>query len=129
MNVKEINEKYKKINGFDYTNGIIIDKAEKDEVIVHIDATEKSMNPWKIVHGGLLFSLADTSAGILCFINGHESVTVDANINFLRPCLKYAKAVATNVKDGKTISFCKVEIFNEKNELLAIANMNYYNKK
>ena len=129
MNVKEINEKYKEINGYDYNNGIIVDKVEKDEVIVHVDTTEKSMNPWKIVHGGLLFSLADTACGILCFINGHESVTVDSNINFLKPCVKYAKAIATKVKIGKTINLCKVEIYNEKDELIAVASMNYYNMK
>ena len=33
MTVKEINDKYKEINGFDYNNGIIIDKVDKDEVI------------------------------------------------------------------------------------------------
>lgn len=128
MNAKEINEKYKEINGYDYNNGIVIDKVEKDEVVVHLDATEKSMNPWKIVHGGLLFSLADTAAGILCFANGQESVTIDSNISFLRPCIKYAKAIATKVKVGKTISLYKIEIYNEKDELIAIANNNYYNK-
>ena len=129
MNAKEINEKYEEINGFDFNNGIVIDIVDKEKVEAHIDVSEKSMNPWKIVHGGLLFSLADTAAGLLSFANGHESVTVDSNINFLKPCTKYAKCVAIKVKTGKTISLYKVEIYNEKDELLAVANMNYYNMK
>jgi acyl-CoA thioesterase len=129
MTVKEINEKYKEINGYDYNNGIVIDVVDKEKVEAHIDVSEKSLNPWKIVHGGLLFSLADTAAGLLSFANGHESVTVDSNINYLKPCTKYAKCVATKVKTGKTISLYKVEIYNEKDGLLAVANMNYYNMK
>ena len=128
MNANDINEKYKEINGFDYNNGIVVDKVDKDEVIVHLDASEKSLNPWQTVHGGLLFSLADTAGGLLCFANGSESVTVDASINYLKPCIKYAKAIATKIKEGKTISLYKVEIYNENDELLAIATINYYNK-
>ena len=126
MTVKEINDKYKEINGFDYNNGIIIDKVDKDEVVAHIDATEKSNNPWGIVHGGLIFGLADTTAGILCYANGHEAVTIDANINYLKPVKTYLKAVASIIKSGKTINLYRVDVFNEKEELCATVTYNYY---
>ncbi len=129
MNVKEINENYKKVNGFDYNNKIIIDKATTEEVIAHIDADETLYNPWKIVHGGAIFGLADTAIGVLCYANGNEGVTIEANINYLKPCKEYVKAVATKVKVGKTISLYKADIFNEDDELSATVTMNYYNKK
>lgn len=128
MTVEEVNNYYKEINGFDYNNGIIIDKFDKEEVIAHIEVSDKSLNPWKTIHGGLLFALADTSVGMLCYANGSESVTIDADINYLKPCIKYAKAVAKKIKIGKTISLYTAEIYNEKDELCAIATMNYYNK-
>lgn len=127
MTVKEINDKYKEINGFDFNNGIVVDKVDKDEVIAHVDAKDKSNNPWGIVHGGLIFGLADTTAGILCFANGHEAVTIDANINYLKPLKKYVKSVATKIKTGKTINLYKVDVFNEKDELCATVTFNYYN--
>ena len=129
MTTEEINEKYKEINGFDYNNGIIIDKVDKDEVVAHIDASNKSNNPWGIVHGGLIFGLADTAAGILCYVNGHEAVTIDANINYLKPIKKYAKAVSTKIKTGNTISLYKTDVFNEKDELCATVTFNYFNMK
>ena len=127
MTAKEVNDKYKEINGFDYNNGVVIDKVSKDEVISHIDATNTSLNVWGIVHGGLIFGLADTTAGILCYANGHESVTIDANINYLKPVKNYLKAVATIIKPGKTINLYKVDIYNEKEELCATVTFNFYN--
>ena len=126
MTAKEVNDKYKEINGFDYNNGIIIDKIDKDEVIAHVDATDKSNNPWSIVHGGLIFGLADTTAGLLCYANGHKAVTIDANINYLRPIKKYLKAVAKIIKPGQTINLYRVDVYNEKEELCATVTFNYY---
>lgn len=127
MTAKEINEEFKKINSFDYHNGYIIDEVTKEKVVAHVDANDYSLNTWKIMHGGLIFGLADIAAGVLCYANGHESVTIDSNINYLKPLKKYAKAVATVTKQGNTISLYKVEIYNEKDELCATVTMNYYN--
>ena len=129
MKPNDINDKFKEINDFNYHNGIIIDKKDKEEVVAHVDAKDYSLNTWGIIHGGLIFGLADIAIGVLCYINGHESVTVDANINYLKPLKKYAKAVATKIKVGKTICLYKADIFNEKEELCATVTMNYYNMK
>ncbi len=129
MDVKAINENYKKIDGFDYENGIIIDSISKDEVVAHVDGNSKLYNPWNIIHGGLLFGLADTAIGVLCFANGGKGVTIDAHINYLKQCKEYVKAVATPVKIGKTVSVYKADIFNENDELAATLIMNYYNMK
>ena len=48
---------------------------------------------------------------------------------YLKPIKKYAKAVATIIKQGKTITLYKADIFNEKDELCATVTMNYYNMK
>lgn len=127
MTAKEINEEFKRINDFNYHNGIVIDEVTSEKVVAHVDAKKESLNNWEIIHGGLIFGLADISIGVLCFANGNKSVTVDSNINYLRPLKKYAKAVATIIKKGKTISLYKADIFNEKEELCATVTMNFYN--
>ena len=129
MTAKDINDKFKEINDFDYHNGLIIDEIDKEKVVAHVNAKEESLNTWGILHGGLIFGLADIAIGVLCFVNGHESVTIDANINYLKPIKKYAKAIATKVKVGKTINLYKADIYNEKEELCATVTMNYYNMK
>ena len=127
MTAKEINEEFKKNNDYNYHNGIIIDEVSDEKVIAHIDAKDYSLNSWKIMHGGIIFGLADIACGVLCYSKGHKCVTIDSNINYLKPVKKYAKAVATCTKSGNTISLYKAEIFNEKEEMCATVTMNYYN--
>ena len=127
MDIKEINANFKKINGFDYNNDIVIDEVSEDLVVAHVDATEKSLNPWGIVHGGIIFGLADIATGVLCYANKQKGVTIDGNINYLKPCKEKVIAKATKIKVGKTIGAYKVDIYNEKNELAAIMTSNYFN--
>ena len=127
MNIKDINKQYEDIKGFEYNNGIIIDKASKELIEAHIEVTDKSLNPWKTVHGGLIFGLADEILGLLCYKNGNKAVTIDDNINYLKPCKGNIKGIGKLIKNGKSINVCKAEIYNEKDELAAIATMNYYN--
>lgn len=129
MTEKEINKEFERVNDFSYHNGIVIDKVSKERVEAHVDVKKESLNIWGILHGGLIFGLADNAIGVLCYANGHESVTIDSNVNYLKPIKKYAKAIATVIKQGKTISLYKADIFNEKEELCATITMNYYNMK
>ena len=73
--------------------------------------TENSMNPYNIVHGGFIFGLADTAAGILLKMNNIKGVTSTANIIYLRPVTS-DKIVATAklLKIGSKISIVEVEV-------------------
>jgi acyl-CoA thioesterase len=127
MEIKEINEHYTKVKGFDYTNNIVFDEVTKEVVKAHIDVSKASLNPWGTVHGGLIFGLADTAIGLLCYVNDYKGVTIDGNINYLKPCKKETKVVASIVKMGHKIGFYRAEVFNEDDELAAIMTSNYYN--
>ena len=47
--------------------------------------TEKSLNNLGVAHGGFIFGLADTAAGIAAMTNGGNVVTVDSNISYFKP--------------------------------------------
>lgn len=114
-------------NGFLKHNDIIIEKADKDESKVKLYITDKSLNPYGIVHGGLIFALGDTVMGITCRSTGKDAVTLDANINYLKPGKgKYLLATSEVVKIGKTTSVLKANIYNDKDELIAIMSSTYY---
>ena len=64
--------------------------------------------------------------GTLCYATGTKGVTIDSNISYLKPCKgDKIRCIATVVKVGKTIGVYKAEIYNNKNELSAIATANY----
>ena len=43
------------------------------------------LNIHGFVHGGALFSLADTAAGAASFTSGRDSVTLSGTINYIKP--------------------------------------------
>lgn len=53
------------------------------KIELHVDP--KVLNPYGIVHGGILFSMADTAAGTACLASGRECVTLNSSINFIKP--------------------------------------------
>jgi uncharacterized protein (TIGR00369 family) len=88
----------------------------------HLDGIYESF------HGGLLMTVADT---IACFavmtLTGPDEVmtTTDMNIRFLAPCLSAVTARAKTIKVGKTMCPVSVELFDEKEKLVAVAQVNY----
>lgn len=116
-----------KQNDFLKHNDIIIEKSDKNCSKVKLYITNKTLNPYGIVHGGLIFALGDTVMGVTCRSTGRDAVTLDANINFIKPGKgSFLLAVSEVVKMGKNTSVLKANIYNDKDELIAIMNSTYY---
>ena len=114
-------------SGFLKYNNIEILSMDKDKCQVKLTITKHSLNPYGIVHGGLTFALGDTSMGVLCHNLGNDVVTLDANINYLKPGKgNYLIATAKLIKMGKTTCVLATEIFDEKSDLIAVMYGTYY---
>ena len=95
---------------------------------------EMKIEPWHlnvlgVIHGGALFSLADTVSGTAAAASGEYRVTtVSGNINYLRAGKNTSKvtAEAVEVKNGKTFSVCDSKIYDDKGVLLATTTMTFY---
>ena len=86
-------------------------------------------NAIQSIHGGCLFTLADTIGGAAAASRGNRMTTVSGDFHFLSPAIEVKKliAVATEQKYGKTLSVFNVDIFNEKEKLLAKGTFTFYN--
>ena len=75
------------------------------------------------VHGGFLFTVADTTAGLAAIHSGSEGTvtTVDSHIQYLRPALNLDSIYteAEIIKDGKRLAFIDVTIYTEERVPLA----------
>ena len=100
-----------KDNGFMSYNGLYIVEAKENYVKIGVDITEKSLNPFGIVHGGLIYTLADSAMGIALATTGRSGVTLNSTIDYLTPG-KGKKLFADTeiVKDGKIIVVFRVNI-------------------
>ena len=116
----------KQSKGFIEANNYEVLKVAENYCELEGLLTETSTNHLGAAHGGYIFGLADTAAGIAAMTDGRTAVTISSNIDYLKPAkTSKLKAIATCIKNGKTISFFEVKIYDEENNLIAKSNVNY----
>ena len=94
---------------------------------MQMDLDEQILNSYGFVHGGALFSLADTAAGAASFTTGRPSVTLNASINYIKPGTGGELiAIANEISAGKSTGVYEVFIFNDENKLLCRATFSMY---
>ena len=119
-----------KDTGFMTYNGLYIVDSKENYVKIGVDITDKSLNPYGIVHGGLIYTLADSTMGIALATSGRMGVTLNCNIEYLAPGTgKKLFADTEIVKDGKTIVVMRVKVVDENETLIATATGTYFIKK
>ena len=120
-------KKFENIPGFITHNNMELVDVNEKSVTLKVNIKEESLNPYGIVHGGLLFSLADTAMGVAARVNGRSAVTTTANITYIKQAKgEYIKAVTETIKSGKTMIHLQAKVYNDKDELVALANSTYY---
>ncbi len=115
-------------NHFTHEMGIQTEEMREGYARVKLPVEKKHMNFLGSVHGGCLFSMADTVAGAASASYGNYSTTVDASIHYLAPAIDVRELIgeAKVIKHGKRISVYQVEIRSEKGKLLAMGEFTYY---
>lgn len=96
-----------------------------------LEIEERHMNFVHSVHGGCLFSLADTVGGAAASSSGYYSTTVDGDIHYLHAAAGNRKLIAEarEIKQGKRISVYAVEIRDDTDTLIATGTFSYYHLK
>ncbi len=82
---------------------------------------EKNANINGVVHGGIIFLLADEAIGRYVTRLGKKGAAADSNIHFYRPAMIGEKMTATihERKMGKKLGVYLVEVENEAQKLIA----------
>lgn len=114
-------------SGFIKYNNIKVEEIKKEYAKLSVELSENTTNPSNITHGGLIFTLADSAMGLAARTNGHNIVTVNASIEYLRKGTG-AKlfAIATPIKIGNNLSVYTCDILNDKEELIAKVTGTFY---
>lgn len=95
------------------------------KIELHVDP--KVLNPYGIVHGGILFSMADTAAGTACLASGRECVTLNSSINFIKPGHgKKIIGIAQEISSGRSTCIYDVSLYNEDHTLISRSTFTMY---
>lgn len=124
--IKIINETGKFIRHNDMHITDIGEDYARGEMIL----TDHLLNHYSTVHGGALFALADTVAGVAASSRKTACVTLSANINYFKS--ENSGTITATAKMANRTSrtaIFEVELTNEKNELIAKSIYTYYDTK
>lgn len=120
-------EHYRKSNPFMDHCGIeaVVSSPECSEVALTI--RPESRNIHGVVHGGLLFTMADCVAGLTARADGRDYVTQSAHFNFIRNLpAGTIHAYGTTVSRGRTIVIVHVQLKDAEGHLLADGNLDMF---
>ncbi|MDO5715712.1 MAG: PaaI family thioesterase [Tissierellia bacterium] len=113
--------------GFIRDNNIRPRSFERDNLVLELPTKEKHNNGYGVLHGAVMYLLADTAAGILCLALDQPSVTLSSNINFISNVSEGSIFSSTRIihKGGKT-SVIEVTIHDGKANTLAVGIYTMY---
>lgn len=108
---------------FSSNNGMKILKMEEGYAEAELDYDPGHHNFMGTLHGGVLSTLADITAGVSIISFGKLVVTLNSNINYVKPAKRgKIKAVATAVHRSRQIGSSEVRIYDEENTLVCFCS-------
>lgn len=118
-----INEKYLKqkehIIFEDFLKPELVD-IDEGYAVISMKIEEEHLNLIRIVHGGILASIADLTMGIACISYKKKVVTTEMSLSYIRSVERgstiTAKAIVEN--NGKSLMRTSCAIYDENNRLL-----------
>jgi 1,4-dihydroxy-2-naphthoyl-CoA hydrolase len=110
-------------DGFDKLLGLQITSATPDEVVASFEVRPELLQPYGLLHGGVLCSVVETVgsvAGATWFGDRGQVVGTSNHTNFLRAVREgVLTAVATPIHRGRTQQLWTVDIRDERDRLVA----------
>jgi acyl-CoA thioesterase len=111
------------INSDDFSSwlGIQIQKVKEGEVVLSLDVNEIHTNGFKIAHGGICYSLADSCLAFVANSYGYKAVSVETSISHVVKVYPGDNLIASSklVYKGNSSAVFIVEIINQEKILVA----------
>ncbi len=105
--------------------GLEITTGSEGTSTARIDAEDKHLNPHGVVHGAVIYALADTGMGAALtqtLDSGQICSTIEIKINYFRPTFPGPLRCETRVVHrGKRTAALESEVFDDASKLLARA--------
>ena len=92
-----------------------------------LELAEDMKNPYGMAHGGVLFTLMDTAAGVLSRVDGRRYVTLNGDIHYLQSSLSgRIRAAAQIRRRGRSTAIIETVATSEDGTELASATFTMY---
>ena len=115
-------------NAFAVYNHIELEAAEEDHAVLRLTAVADSCNPYGIIHGGALYTLADSACGTAIHSDGRAYVTQRGELSYLsnRRIGDTVRCEARVIHRGRSTSLIHVDIRDAEGVILATGDFSYF---
>jgi acyl-CoA thioesterase len=102
--------------------GIELIEVKEGYSKIKMTVRKEMVNGLAVVHGGIAFSLADTSFAFACNNRNNLSLALDTSINFLKPIYPgdILVAEAKELHNGRSTGLYQVTVTNQDAHLVAV---------
>ena len=101
-------------------NHLELTDLERDRAVVRLEIRPESKNPYGMIHGGALYTLADEASGAAAHTDGRCYVTQSGTLHFLRGQSSGTVRAEGRVRHrGRSTCLVEVDITGEDGRLLA----------
>ncbi|HVS74814.1 MAG TPA: PaaI family thioesterase [Candidatus Acidoferrales bacterium] len=127
--MKEAVRKRMQASGATRLMGFSLEVLEKGRAVMRMDVRERHKQIHGVVHGGVLATLADTTAALAAYSvlrRGRELATIELKINYMLPIADgHAIAEGRVLRAGRNFIVTECEIRTRKGELAAKALLTF----
>lgn len=114
-------------NAFTAYNHIEPESVESDHAVYRLEIRPESKNPYGIVHGGAIYTMADNAAGYAAHTDGRSYVTQTSSMHFLRNQSQGVIRADARVRHrGRTTCLVNVDIIGTNDRLLATGEFTFF---
>lgn len=115
------------LNAFMLHNHIELEAVEPDRAVFRLAIRPESKNPYGMVHGGAIYTLADNATGAAAHTDGRYYVTQTSSLHFLRNQSAGTVRAAAHVRHrGKSTCLVEVDITGADGVLLATGEFTFF---
>lgn len=128
MSNQEIMLNMMKKNEYMQFLGIEMQELRKGYGLGKIPFRKGLENPYGMLHGGSLYSLADIVAGATACMNGYFVTTVNGNMNFMLPAVntEYVYCEAKEVRQGEHLAVYDICLTADDGRILDNGSFTFY---
>jgi acyl-CoA thioesterase len=102
--------------------GLVVDESAPGYCRLHYQINDQMLNGFGIVHGGIVFSAADSAFAFACNSHGVLTVALDVSISYTRPArsgdVLFVEARETHL--GNKTGLYEIRTTNAAGELVAL---------
>ena len=114
-------------NAFAVYNHIEAEFVEPDHAIFCLNIRPESKNPYGVVHGGAIYTMADNATGFAAHTDGRNYVTQTSALHFLRNQSEGEIQADARVRHrGHSTCLVAVDILGEDEKLLATGEFTFF---